>query len=305
MKLHYLALFISSLLLSGCQSEQESAQAKITELEKQLEDGPTTSNAQVVVQAYLDYASRFPEDKEVTPRYLYRAAAVQYRMNRFAGAVELLSQAIRDYYDSPNTPKAAIFLGDIYEEKLRNEENAVTVYQALIRAFPKSEEAKEAIKKSPEGIASLEHRLEMMGNMMFNDSTGRLEYRIANNFIASSELYALLLPGSKEAPAMLYKAAEVARSVRAFDKALGLYEQINQQYPEHEQASRALFMRAFTLDSDLKQLDEARSLYEQFIAEYPEDDFADDAQVLLDNLGKDDEEIIRSFTQDQEEAQQQ
>ena len=33
-----------------------------------------------------------------------------------------------------------------------------------------------------------------------------------------------------------------------------------------------------------------------FCKQYPNDDFADDAQVLLDNLGKKDEEIIDNLT---------
>lgn len=63
-------------------------------------------------------------------------------------------------------------------------------------------------------------------------------------------------------------------------------------------------MRAFTLDSDLKRLDEAKALYEQFVADYPDDDFVDDAHILLENLGKDDEEIIRSFTEKNAEAEE-
>lgn len=304
MKYAYFFALLSVLTLMGCQSEQEKAQSQITELEKQLEDDPKTEKAQEVLEAYQDYINRFPEDRNATPRYLYRAAALQYRMNRFSSAVSFLTQSIKDFYESSNTPKSAIFLGDLYQDKLGNEENATTIYQALIRAFPDSEEAKAAHDKLPEGLASLESRIEEMGSQMFDDSTGRIEYRAANNFITSAELYALILPKSEGAPDMLYKGAEIARTIRSFDKALGLYAQINELYPESTRAPQALFMRAFTLDSDLKRLDEAKALYEQFVADYPDDDFVDDAHILLENLGKDDEEIIRSFTEKNAEAEE-
>jgi len=302
MKYQYLIAITALFILPSCQSEQDKAQAQVTGLEQQIDADPTTEKAQELLAAYQDYLARFPDDAEAAPRYLYRAAALQYRMNRFSGAIASLTQAIKGYYDSPHTSKSTIFLGDIYQDKLNNEDNAITVYQALIRAFPDSEDSKKAHEKLPEGVVSLEQRIQDMGARMFDDSTGRIEYRIANNYISSAELYALIMPRSEEAPDMLYKAAEVCRTIRSFEKALELYVQVNEQYPDNKRAPQALFMRAFTLDYDLRQLEEARALYEKFIADYPNDDFADDAQVLLDNLGKDEEEIIRSFTEKEEQG---
>ena len=54
-------------------------------------------------------------------------------------------------------------------------------------------------------------------------------------------------------------------------------------------------LSAFTLDNDLKRFEEARTLYEEFLERYPQNEFSDDARFLLENLGKDEEEIIRSF----------
>ena len=52
---------------------------------------------------------------------------------------------------------------------------------------------------------------------------------------------------------------------------------------------------SIVIQVDRTDLDD--QLYEQFVADYPDDDFVDDAHILLENLGKDDEEIIRSFTE--------
>lgn len=284
------------LSLFSCQSEQDQLLSKIEAFEKQIDEEPTTENAEQMVDLYEQYIKQYPDDAENNARFLYRSAALMYRMNRFSAAISNLFKNINNFYESATTPMSAMFLGDIQLENLKNKEVAYSTYQSLIKAFPESEQAKKAIEKLPEGTPDFDTRLENMAEKIYNDSLNRIEYRIANTFIGSSEIYAALLPESASSADKLYKAAEVARSIRSFDKALELYKVIYDKYPDHEKAPQSLFMQAFTLDSDLKRVEEARDIYKAFISTYPEDDFADDAQVLLDNLGKDDEEIIEAIT---------
>jgi TolA-binding protein len=303
--LYFFAVLSGLILLTACQSEQQKLQDEISAVEKTIDEDPTTENAQALIKRYDAYIDMFPEDHETNARYLYRSAALLYRMNRFSGAINRLNSSLKNHYEASTSPKAVAFLGDIYLEELNNPDNAYSLYQSLIKAFPDSEEAKSVLAKMPGGLPDMESRLKSLGAQIYNDSLNRIEYRIANNFIISSESYSLVLPNAEDTPEVLYKAAEVARSIRSFNKALELYETINSQYPEHEKSSQSLFMRAFTLDSDLRQIDEARKLYESFISQYPDDDFVDDAQVLLDNLGKDDEAIIEAITKGQQNFEQQ
>lgn len=289
-------LFSAFLFLLSCSSEKSKLQADISKLETALEETPSTENAKAMVDAYQSYVDTYPEEVEDNARYLYRSAAVQFRMNQFSGAVATLNQSLKNFYSSSITGSSAALLGVIYSEKLRNEENANTIYQAMVKAFPDYEKMPE-IQASLDklNLPPLEDRIESLGRQMFNDSLGRIEYRIANDFINSCELHAMLLPESAKSPEFLHKAGETARSIRAYTKALEFYEWIGEKYPDYEKAPQALFLRAFTLDNDLGRIEEARTLYEAFLAKYPNDDFADDTQFLLDNLGKDDEEIINSF----------
>ncbi|MCB0572435.1 MAG: tetratricopeptide repeat protein [Phaeodactylibacter sp.] len=281
------------LAFSSCQSEKGRAREQIAQLEKAMEANPSTEDAETLIKLYQDYAAQYPDDADYNPRYLYRAAALQFRQNHFSGAATLLGQAIDGYYESDNTPQAIRFLGELFLDNLLNPESATTVFQALVEAFPGTEAAKKAQEKLPASAPAPLSRIDMMASQMFNDSLKRYDYRITNNYIASCELYAMILPNSPDAPRLLYDAAEASRSVRAFTKALKLYEKINTRYPEYEKAPLALFMRAFTLDNDLKRYDEARVLYEEFLAKYPDHDFAEDARAVLENLGKTDEEILQ------------
>ncbi len=290
-----LFLFVAILLFTACNGGGDSAEAAIADLEKQLEETNDPQLAEQLVEQYKVYIKEHPEDADVNSRYLYRAGSIMYRMNRYTGATDYFSQAIRDYYDTETTPKAAMFLGMLYDEQLRNPEAATTIFQGMVKAFPDYEEIEKAKAKIPADAPDINARLEDMRVHMFNDSTQRIEYRVANDFINSCELHAMILPNDAQSPILLHKAGEVARSIRAYNKALGIYDWIYTKYPDYEKAPQALFLQAFTLDNDLKRYDDARVLYEDFLKKYPNDDFADDTQFLLENLGKDDEDIINSF----------
>lgn len=115
------------------------------------------------------------------------------------------------------------------------------------------------------------------------------------NLMNAYEAFAFSYPNDEKAPAYLEKAAEMARSLGQPDKAISYYDRIFQKYAGTKYAPRALFLKAFTAESMLNNKKVAKQLYQMFISEFPDDEFADDAQFLLDNIDKSDEEILKSF----------
>lgn len=107
----------------------------------------------------------------------------------------------------------------------------------------------------------------------------------------------IALPATDENTKVNYllRAGEMASLMRNHQKSLDYYDRIVQEHPTSEKAPTALFMKGYTLDDKLKKFDEAKVVFELFLQKYPKDDFADDAQFLLDNLGKSEEEIIKAF----------
>jgi tetratricopeptide (TPR) repeat protein len=297
MKIKIFSFLLIAMLFFACGSDNTEGMDEIIKLEKSLEENPDLDVANALVEEYKKVVEANPDDSEANAKYLYRAASVLYRMNRFSAAESLLKQAIKDHYSASNTPNNALLLGAIYHDKQKNMNSAATVYQALMQSFPEHEEVQKAKGKLDPTWRPIDERIEQLALSMFNDSTSRIEYRIANDYINSCELYAMLLPENSNSPSYLHKAGETARSIRTYQKALELYEWIGDKYSDFEKAPQSLFLRAFTLDNDLKRYDEAKVLYEEFLQKYPEDDFADDTKFLLENLGKDDEEIINSFNQ--------
>ncbi len=288
----YTLMIIGTISLAACQTTEKKEAADISNLEKALEKEADTDVARELIDKYQAFVNAFPDNHEQDSRYLYRAAGLAFRMNRFSEAIEFLNEGLRDHYEGSNTPNNALLLAAIYQEKLQNEVLATTIYQAGSRAFPGREDFS---KKVPSGALPLEERLEALEESVFDDATGRIDYRIANDFINAATLNAMLLPDDPGAPAWLFRAAETARGIRAFSKSLELYQMVSDRFPESDAAAQALFLSAFTLDNDLKRLEEARERYEAFLERYPQNEFSDDARFLLENLGKDEEEIIRSF----------
>lgn len=296
---HFAFFLLAFLLFSACAGDQSKFQKEIRKLEKQLEENADLVVAKNLLRQYMLYYASYPDDRERNSRYLYRAAGAQLRLDQPEAAANTLLEALKQYSDTKNTYNNAALLAAVYEERLRDTASARTIRQVLARAYPDQAE------KIEPGATPLETRLEYMRRQVFADETGRINHRMANYFIHSVELATMIQPQAPGQPEWLAKAAEIARATKKNAKALELYEWIYDQYPSFEKAPQALFLRAFILDEELNRKEEAEEAYRLFLERYPDDEFADDAQFLLDNLNKNEEEIINEFEeQSAAEAQQ-
>lgn len=96
-------------------------------------------------------------------------------------------------------------------------------------------------------------------------------------------------------PIYLFKSADIFMNIREPEKAINAHKIILQKYPDFEKASSAMFLTAFIYEDQLMDLANAEKYYKLFIEEYPDSDFADDAEISLNNLGKTPEQLIEEF----------
>ena len=186
-------------------------------------------------------------------------------------------------------------LGSTYHHKLKKEIQAQTVFQHITASFPNdplSEDVKPLIKEGPGNLNLL---IDQLGNNLYDTTRVMIRPGVANDYIEACQLNALIHPDKVESADFLFKAGETARTIKQHQKAIDIYEWIFNSFSNHPKHGQALFLKAFILDSDLKKYPEAKTIYEEFMTKYPDDDFADDTQFLLNNLGKSDDEIIKSF----------
>lgn len=275
------------LFLFGCKADTSGATGieEIDQLEAALAGGDTTVDVGRLIEAYRSSVNAGEGSPEQQVNFLLRAADLGRQQGQPALAGELLRQAVSEYQDAPNRSEAAGRLAELYATDLQSPVAAATLRELL---------AGEEI--------DMPTRMQELLVSLTDSVSGRIEVLRSRDYINTAEAWALLNPAAEDAPVYLYKAAEVARSIRAFEQAIDLYAWIYRRYPEYENAPKALFLQAFTVEENLNDPERARPLYESFIREFPNDEFADDAQILLNNLGKSDEEIFREFEQQQQES---
>ncbi|PHI20032.1 hypothetical protein CEQ90_09855 [Lewinellaceae bacterium SD302] len=125
--------------------------------------------------------------------------------------------------------------------------------------------------------------------------TGLLDQTASTAYVERANNFSNQFPEDSLAALPLYRSAEISRSIGKPKEAIDTYKKVLERYPNFYKAAEARFMLAFSYDEDLKDLDQARVAYEDYLKRHPEHTFADDAQMLLRNLGKSDEEILQEL----------
>ncbi len=60
-----------------------------------------------------------------------------------------------------------------------------------------------------------------------------------------------------------------------------------------------MYLKAYVYENYLGDLEHAKMIYIEFLEKYPDNEFADDAEISIQNLGKSPEELIRQFEEQQ------
>lgn len=81
--------------------------------------------------------------------------------------------------------------------------------------------------------------------------------------------------------------------IENYRKALGYYQQLIDNFPNHPRAPEAVFMCGFICAEYLKDYNQASIFYKKFLKAYPDHELVTSVQAELDNLGKSPEEILR------------
>ncbi len=294
----YLISLSLLVIFTACQSssgDNGHATVDIPTLEKNFIDANTAEAAQALLNAYEGYIEANPDDVDNNSSYLSKAANIHYAAKRYETAVDILRQALHNYPKADNAGELCLRLGNLYENELQDSTLARTVWQSMAQSYPAVEGADLAAKTSE--LAPIGSRMNNMLEQMTDPNTGKLRFPVANAYINSAELLATITPQLTEAPYYLFKSGEIANYLSMHERALNLYQRIEEDFPNYDKAGKSLFMRAFITEENLQDKEGARALYQEFINKYPSDDFVEHAQVLLENLDKTNEEILQQFEQ--------
>lgn len=292
-----LRLLIIGLFLGlfACQTNSTGNLSKVDQLTNALVTNPTKENREALIVAYQDTIKAKPNDAATNAPFFTKMAELHLTNKNYVRALQTLMQGIQDYPKAADVPQKVWLLADIYEKNIQRPNVANTVRKMYSQQFPKGTNAEAAKKVLMATKTTIAEDITALGGNMYDETTHKVDFQAANDYIRICELFSLLKPQDGLSPDYLHKAGETARAIRAFPKAVAIYDRIYANYPTYEKAAQALFLKAFTYDNDLGDKATAKVLYEEFLQKFPNDDFADDTQFLLANLGKNDEEIIKGF----------
>ena len=116
-------------------------------------------------------------------------------------------------------------------------------------------------------------------------------YNLINNYWQ----YYTENPTDSLSPVFLYRAAESSLYINQGLKAISYLKRIETEFPTFKNLSNVLFLIGFTYENNEKSYDAARKYYELFLEKYPDHALANDTKILIKNLGKTPEELIKEF----------
>jgi len=137
-------------------------------------------------------------------------------------------------------------------------------------------------------IKEQETKLFSSANKIYDTETAISIVKLYSDFAAA-------YPEDKGVPDYLYKAGEVAISLKKYTDAINYLKQVADNYSDYEKSSYCLFLQAFVYDNHINDDAKAGELYRAFIQKYPKNPLVKDAEFSIQNLGKSDEQLIREF----------
>lgn len=180
-------------------------------------------------------------------------------------------------------------------------ETAVETPQEITSDTSKTEEVTTP-KKAPVRIGTAPVRLalqekldKMHENLMKQMDTG-FNHKDITVYAKEANVY-ISIYGDSLAAEHLFNAADLYRGVGDYEKALDTWYIVYKSYDRdgHPKAPHAMFQCGFTYDSVLNNKDLAKTLYKMFLKRYPDHALAKDAKLLLANLDKSPEDLIKEF----------
>jgi len=103
-------------------------------------------------------------------------------------------------------------------------------------------------------------------------------------------------PSDTNSPGMIYKAAIInLKYIADQNKAIELFIKLKEKYPRFRETPMALYTAAYIYNDVLKNPEKAKECYELLIEDYPNHYLAKEAKVLIQFVGKSDEQLLNAI----------
>ncbi len=117
----------------------------------------------------------------------------------------------------------------------------------------------------------------------------------AEQLIEKSRIYAQTFPQDSLSASYLFKAADVARGIGEYGKAIQFWGDVWRHFKNYDKAPLALFLQGFTFDTNLQDKQRAEKYYADFLKRYPNHPLAAQVKQLLAVVDKPVDELVKEF----------
>lgn len=292
-----LFFLIATFLLFSCKQDTAKASntgfsAAYTAALDKLNTSPTKESANIYIKELRSELANL-DDKTKEKDLLIKGLAVSEKHQMGVTAIGFLMPLLKEYPASSNKEeymaKLASALSDI-GKKIPGD----VLIDSYMNQYPSGQYKDLLISKQNDKFDNVDTFIVRLAEQIFvNPDKFGINRLSAQKYVDACEAYALGNNDSGMAPEYLYRAAEMARTLKTYPKALSIYDWIEDKYPNYEKAATTMFLKGFMLENELNDKESARKVYQDFVTKYPKSDLQDDVQFLLDNIDKSDEEIMK------------
>ncbi len=266
----------------------------IVKLEKTIKKSPSDKSFLELNDKYSELLKGNKLKGKNREQVLERAYKFFLESGKDTYAVTYLTELIKDYSDE-KTPERVKDLIAIFDKK-GNKELSKLMKNLYVKTYPEDKEAKSVFGNQVDSVElDFDKFLLGEGQKIFADleKTGKLNVKAAKDYVNDCEAFVLISPKDSLSPEYLFKAGEVAHTIKSYNKTFELYDWILEKYPNYRKAPTALFLKGYILDNELKKYDDAKEIYNRFLQKYPNSELVDDVKTLIEYMGKSDEEILK------------
>jgi len=142
---------------------------------------------------------------------------------------------------------------------------------------------------------TLQSDIEGLKSFFASQKGKKLDKAKATEMVEKSQHFANAFPDDPIGAAYLFTAGEVARSLGRYEDAINIFTKVESDYPKHEKAALALFLKGFTYEENLRNTDFAKKCYQDFLTKYPDHERTKEVEQLLEVVDVSPEELIERF----------
>lgn len=292
-----LIIFCILILLSACKQDKASTSNtdEISSFQKAIEKLKTEpgkeSAKNFITEVRKELASNEDKTKQLDLLLKGLNVAEEYKMG--PTAIGFLMPLVKDFPSNPQYEDHFAKLASALHDIGKTIPGGILV-KAYEAKFPNGKYLDKLRAKQKEKIDDMDAYINQMAENVFVDPDKFGINKVsAQKYVDACEAHAIGFPDNKMTPEYLYRAAEMARTLKTYPKALSIFDWIEEKYPDFEKTPTTVFLKGFMLENELNNKEAAKEVYNRFITTYPESDLVDDVNFLLENIDKSDEEIMK------------